>query len=106
VAALCRGAALATLGAGADALACFQWAVDRRDRVQRDGYVAAFAMYEAAVLLGPSAAGLAFLRAARGVRMDYNFKMVLHLRLHLMGDEFRRAEALALARPAPPAARA
>lgn len=91
VAALVRGAALVTAGRPAAARACFHWVAAREHRCLRDRYVGPHALYELSTLLPPGEAAAALLTRAKEFSHDYNFKVRLHLRVHLMLDAIANA---------------
>ncbi len=91
VAALLRGAALAAAGHVEGALACFMWIREHKANIAEDNYTLPFAYYEMATVLGPTAEGKAMLQRSKDYSADFNFKMRLHLRLHLLGQSFKRA---------------
>jgi hypothetical protein len=92
VGALLRGVALGSAGDTAGALACLQWVVEHKDAIKEDNYTVPFAFYEMATLLGPTPEGAALAQKAKDYSTDYNFKMRLHLRLHLLGQAFKRSK--------------
>ena len=95
VAALLRGSALVAAGSVDAALACFMWIREHKSDIIEDTYTLPFAYYEMATVLGPCAEGQAMLKRAQDFGADYNFKMRLHLRLHLLGQSFKRAQEAA-----------
>jgi len=92
VAALLRGSALVAAGHVDSALACFMWIREHKADITEDNYTLPFAYYEMATVLGPTPEGQAMLKRAQDYGADYNFKMRLHLRLHLLGQSFKRAQ--------------
>lgn len=94
VGALLRGAALNAAGCPTQALACFQWVREHKEQVQADNYTVPFAYYEMATILGKAhPEGPAMLKRAKDYGKDFNFKMRLHLRLHLLGQAWKGSAA-------------
>ena len=65
---------------------------DNCDEVRR--YTVPFALYELGAMLKGDA-GKDMLKRARSYSHDFNFKLRLHVRVHLMLDNMRRARVAA-----------